>query len=118
LIDNLKTLNAGFAIKITNAQNDRWRIQLKDGRLVGLQNDTGTVECSFETSATTFRKVAEGRLSPQKAFFDRKVEITGDIEKALKVAAALSQFFVAYPFFIHDKDEPATLSRRQEAAVS
>ena len=118
LIENLKTLNACFTITITNAPNDRWRIQIKEGRLVGLQNDTGPVECSFETSATAFRKVAEGRLSPQKAFFERQIEITGDIEKALKVAAALSQFFVAFPFFIHDKDPLSTLSRRQDAEVS
>ena len=118
LIENLKTLNACFTIKITNAQNDHWRILLKDGCLAGLENDGGPVECSFETSSTAFRKVAEGRLSPQKAFFERQVEISGDIEKALKVAAALSQFFVAYPFFINDKSIPTALSQRKAVEVS
>ena len=117
LIENLKSLNANFSIRITNTQADHWHILIRDGRLVELQNDSGPVECSFEINPEVFRKVAEGRLSPQKAFFERQVEIAGDIEKALKVAAALSQFFVAYPFFAHNKVEPSGLLQEQVVAT-
>lgn len=100
LIANLKSLQASLHIRIREASPSPWRLRIEEGRLVELECDNGPVECAFETSASVFRKVAEGRLSPQKAFFERQVDISGDLEKALKTAAALSLFFEQYPFFL------------------
>jgi len=100
LISNLKSLQASLHIRIREATPSQWRLRIQDGRLVELECDNEPVECAFETSASVFRKVAEGRLSPQKAFFERQVDISGDIEKALKTAAALSLFFDQFPFFL------------------
>ena len=97
LVENLRNLNASFRIGITDGVSASWRIRIRDGEIVAIEDDEQPVECTFETGPATFRRVAEGRMSPQQAFFDRRVEIDGDVEKALSVVSALSEFFEKYP---------------------
>ena len=46
----------------------------------------------YRTDVETFDDVVHLRLSPQQAFFLRRIEIEGNLEKGLKLAGLLGQF--------------------------
>jgi nucleoside-diphosphate-sugar epimerase len=46
----------------------------------------------YHTDAATFAAVARGQCAPQQAFFDRRIEVTGDLETALKLVTLFEQF--------------------------
>ena len=46
----------------------------------------------YRTDPATFADVVRGRQSPQEAFFARRIEIEGDVEKALKLAVLFDHF--------------------------
>ena len=46
----------------------------------------------YRTDPVTFDNVVRGRSSPQEAFFARRVEIGGDVEKGLKLAVLFGLF--------------------------
>jgi predicted lipid carrier protein YhbT len=47
---------------------------------------------TYHTDADTFATILEGRLTPQEAFFEERLAITGDMETALKLAVLFAQF--------------------------
>ena len=98
LLPNLKSLDAVVSIRIRDEKNAAWVLELKRGRLTAISRNGLAPECGYETDLATFKAVAGGKIPPQNAFFEGKGEITGDIEKGLKVITALSEFFVRYPF--------------------
>jgi hypothetical protein len=46
----------------------------------------------YHTDAATFEAVAGGSSAPHQAFFDRRIEVTGDLETALKLVTLFDQF--------------------------
>jgi thioester reductase-like protein len=60
----------------------------------GLEEGAAVV---YHTSPATFEAVIAGRQSPQQAFFEQQVAITGDLELALKLAVLLEQFLRENP---------------------
>ena len=98
LLQNLKSLDAVVSIRIRDEKNAAWVLVLKRGKLTAISRNGLAPECGYETDLATFKAVAGGKIPPQNAFFEGKGDITGDIEKGLKVITALSEFFVRYPF--------------------
>ncbi len=51
----------------------------------------------YRLDVTTFAAIVAGRLSPQQAFFERAIEVTGDLETALKLAVLFDWFLKESP---------------------
>jgi nucleoside-diphosphate-sugar epimerase len=52
----------------------------------------------YRMDRPTFESVVRGWESPQAAFFARRIEIAGDLEKALKLAVLFGQFVAECPY--------------------
>ena len=63
-------------------------------------------DVTYHTDTNTFAAVLRGRLTPQEAFFEQRVAITGDLETALKLAVLFAQFL---------RDNPSPVAGRTEA---
>ena len=103
LVQNLKNLDAVIGINIRDEtirdeKNSGWVLELKKGMLTAVSKNGRKPECVYETDVDTFKVVVQGDCPPQKAFFDGRGDISGDLEKGLKVITALSEFFKRYPF--------------------
>ena len=59
----------------------------------------------------TFEAVVGGRQTPEEAFLARRIEIAGDIEKALKLAILFEHFVAEFPYLRlqHGEARNATL---------
>lgn len=51
----------------------------------------------YRTDAATFDDLVRGRRPAQQAFFDGRIDIEGDLEKGLKLAAVIEQFLTDAP---------------------
>ena len=52
---------------------------------------------TYHTDTATFEAVVHGLQSPQAAFFEQRIAITGDLETALKLAVLFGQFLAEHP---------------------
>jgi predicted lipid carrier protein YhbT len=98
LLPDLKQLSARLSISITDEPGSLWSLNLQQGVLHSISRDATPAECSFSLGSASFLEIAAGRLSPQLAFFTKRVRITGNMELGLKVATVLAKFFKEYPF--------------------
>ena len=62
----------------------------------GLRPDA---EATYRLDVATFAAIVCGKLSPPDAFFSRRIEIKGNIEKALKLAVIIRSFRAGIPLF-------------------
>jgi hypothetical protein len=51
----------------------------------------------YRTDPATFDAILQGRLSPQEAFFEKRLSIGGDLETALKLAYLFARFLADHP---------------------
>ena len=54
----------------------------------------------YRLDTRTFGQIVSGRLAPQKAFFERRVDLEGDMETGLRLAFILASFFTQYSYEI------------------
>ncbi len=47
---------------------------------------------TYHTDTATFHAILDGSQTPQEAFFEQHLAITGDMETALKLAVLFGQF--------------------------
>jgi len=81
-----------FALDIRGAGGGQWSCRWADGMLNvrrGLDTDAVVI---YRIDSSTFEDLLRGRQTPQQAFFDGRIEIDGDMEKALKLALFIEQF--------------------------
>jgi putative sterol carrier protein len=102
LLPDLQKLSVTFAI-VLNAQaggpaGDAWTLTIANGVLVSVARGALQPQCSFRLDTSTFLEIAAGRLSPQFAFFQRRIDIEGQIETGLRLATVLAGFFKQFPF--------------------
>ncbi len=98
-------LDAIVALDI--AGGGRWSCEWRGGRLVEVRRgQRPEAEATYRLDQTTFMAVVRGRLSPTDAFFARRIEISGHIEKALKLAVLFGHFVREFPY-------PPSLSREK-----
>lgn len=98
LLPDLHSLTATFAIVIRGVPRGRWVLAVESGRLMAVHRDGQPARCTFLTEPRVFLEIVAGRMSPQQAFFERQVDIEGDLETGLKTATVLSAFFKQFPF--------------------
>ncbi len=98
LLPDVRRLSSRFEVRFQESPKWHWSLHVQQGVLTAISRNGVPAECSFTVDLPTFLEIVSGRLSPQQAFFRRRVEIGGDIELGLKTAAVLAQFFRKFSF--------------------
>jgi nucleoside-diphosphate-sugar epimerase/predicted lipid carrier protein YhbT len=89
--------NLRFALDIQGPGGGQWCCCPGDGVLEVRRGLEGGVAVTYRTDAATFDGLVRGRETAQNAFFDRRIEIEGDMEKALKLAPLIERFLAELP---------------------
>ncbi|QJX01284.1 SDR family oxidoreductase [Frigoriglobus tundricola] len=92
-------VEAALGFDIRGAGGGRWLCRIGGGRVLQVtrgSNERSDVE--YQMGVDTFAAVVSGRESPQAAFFGRRIEIAGSIEKGLKLATLFGQFVRDFPY--------------------
>lgn len=98
LLPDLRLLTTSFQIRFKEFAEMHWSLSIQEGILTSVSQNGYTSDCDYIVGVPAFTQIVSGKLSPQQAFFQQKVDIEGDIETGLKVAAVLSVFFKQYPY--------------------
>lgn len=93
IIPNLRGLNACFSIRLPDIDKT-FSLSIEKGILkeISARNDSDSLS-TFVLSSDTLGELIEKKVRPQDIFFERRVEIEGDLEKALALAPILDEFF-------------------------
>ena len=101
LLPDLRHISATLAIVLTDAPDGRpWILDIREGALQSIGRNTLHPQCAYRLDRLTFGQIVSGRLEPQKAFFERRVDLEGDMETGLRLAFILAAFFRHYPYQI------------------
>jgi thioester reductase-like protein len=91
-------LHLAVGLDVAGPGGGQWTCRWTGGELTcvarGLE---ARAEVTYHTDTDTFDAILRGRLSPQQAFFEERLAITGDLETALKLAALFAQFLSENP---------------------
>jgi predicted lipid carrier protein YhbT len=98
LIEDLRDLGGCFEIVVTDAATPPWRLVLSRGRLVHVGHDGPAPACRFSLDAATLAEVVAARCTPADAFFEKRIEVEGDVETGLVLSTVLEPFFRRFPF--------------------
>jgi 2-alkyl-3-oxoalkanoate reductase len=98
LLPNLTRLNATCRIVLEDIPGKTWTLGIEQGCLERISYNGMDCQCTYTVNRQTFDAIVSGRLAPQKAFFQRKVEIDGDMETGLRLATVLADFFRQWPY--------------------
>lgn len=98
LLPDLRSLSATCSIKVEDIPGRSWALKIEQGRLENISDNGVDCQCAFLVDCDTFSKIVSGELTPQKAFFKRKIDIQGDMETGLKLATVLAAFFQRWPY--------------------
>lgn len=98
LIEDYRSLNTSFDVRLTDDENFLSRIVIREGRLAAIDSRDSDAEVGYILDCATLVEIVSGRVKPQDAFFDMRVEIEGDMETGLELGAVLEDFFHIYPY--------------------
>jgi len=98
LLPNLKNLSATCRIIVEDLPTQSWSLGIDRGRLEYISKNGIDCQCTFLLHSDIFSAIVSGRLKPQRAFFEKKVDIEGDIETGLKLTTVLAAFFQKWPY--------------------
>jgi predicted lipid carrier protein YhbT len=98
LIEDLRDLTSDFEILVTDAGSPPWRLAIEAGRLVRVSHDGPEPRCRFSLDAATLAEVVAAHRTPADAFFDKRIELDGDLEIGLQLSTVLEPFFRRFPF--------------------
>lgn len=98
LLPNLKRMTATCRITVEDVAGQSWSLRIDQGRLEEISDNGMVCQCTFSLGSDVFTAIVGGRLAPQQAFFQRKVNLDGDIETGLKLATVLAAFFKKWPY--------------------
>jgi len=98
LLPNLRRLSANCRIVVEDIPGRSWSLSIDRGCLVQISENGLPVECTFLLHSDVFSAIVAGRLSPQAAFFSKKISIEGNMETGLRLATVLATFFRKWPY--------------------
>jgi hypothetical protein len=76
----------------------QWTCRLAAGEIAEVRRGlSDRAEVIYRLDVSAFTAIVAGRLDPQEAFFARRIEIEGDIEKGLKLAVLFGLFVCEQP---------------------
>jgi putative sterol carrier protein len=82
-----------FALDIRGEDAGQWSFRCGGEEILSVQRGLDAVhEVIYRIHSETFVRLIRGQESAQKAFLDGKIEIEGDMEKALLLAMFIEQF--------------------------
>jgi thioester reductase-like protein len=91
-------LDLTVCIDVRGPGGGQWSCKWRQGELIyvksGLEDGAAV---AYHTDAATFQAVVSGLQTPQEAFFEQRIAITGDLETALKLAVLFGQFLAENP---------------------
>jgi thioester reductase-like protein len=90
--------NVTVGLEVPGAAGGQWTCCWVQGELVGVQRGRGTAEVVYRLAPGTFAAVVTGQVSAQEAFFARQIDIEGNVEKGLKLAALFTQLVRECPY--------------------
>ena len=86
------------SVDLGSPAEGQWSCQWRRGDLVhvhrGLHPGAGV---TFTTDSATFEAIVLGRQTPQEAFFEQRIAISGELETALKLVVLFGQFLIENP---------------------
>jgi nucleoside-diphosphate-sugar epimerase len=92
-------LDVTVGLVVGGDDGGRWSFRCRDGAVQELRRgDPAGAEVVFRMDAATFEDVVLGRQTPQDGFLARRIEIEGDVEKALKLAVLFGHFVRECPY--------------------
>ncbi len=100
-------LEITIGLDIVGPGGGQWSCYLGDGTAQVHRRLIGATEVLYRMSRAVFEDLVHGRQSPQEAFFARRIEIEGDIEKGLKLAVLFEHFTREYPYSQDSQREKA-----------
>jgi thioester reductase-like protein len=88
-----------LGISISGPSGGRWVCRFKGGRVLDVsRSSTETAELEYRMDSHTFTAIVTAQVAPHAAFFDRRVEIVGDVEGGLQMAVLFGQFASEFPY--------------------
>ena len=96
LLPNLRNLSATCHIIVEDLPEQSWSLRIDRGKLEHISANGSDCQCTFLLHSDVFSKIVSGR--PQRAFFQKQVDIEGDIETGLKLTTVLAAFFQKWPY--------------------
>jgi thioester reductase-like protein len=92
-------LDVTVALDVGGPDGGCWTCRWENGDLVEVRRGRAAdAHVAFRLDVPTFATIALGRQSPQDAFFNRQIEIEGDVERGLKLAVLFEQFLRECPY--------------------
>ena len=114
-VARLASLTADVRFVFKDVDDGHSLCAFRAGRLaeVHRSNNGAREDFGYRVDISTFLKVIANQLDPLEAFLSGRVEMFGDIERALKMAMVLRQFNSEFPF--HSRQSPSNSGRASHA---
>lgn len=101
LLPELRKVTASVGIILSDHPGGvPWVLEIRDGALQAVSRGGAAAQCAYRLDTRTFGQIVSGRMEPQRAFFERRVELEGDLETGLRLAFILGAFFKQHAFEI------------------
>jgi len=98
-LSSLDSLDLNVRYTIGKSADGDWTCCYRGGHLTSVARTNGVVaHVTYRVSPATFWRIVGGRLAASNAFLSGDVQITGDIERALKFGAILEEFVRQFPY--------------------
>lgn len=82
----ISSLTAVIRFEMTDGDGGTWDVVVEKGLVKDiLRNSKETPTCTFKLSSAVLVDIIKRKITPQNAFFQRKVDIDGDMFIALKM---------------------------------
>jgi thioester reductase-like protein len=91
-------LDVAVVLDVRGPEGGVWSCRWVGGELEVQRGWQGIAEVVYRLDVPTFADLVLGELPAQEAFFERRVEVEGDVEKGLKLAVLFGQFVQECPY--------------------
>jgi thioester reductase-like protein len=92
-------LDVSLGLEVRGPGGGRWAVRLRPGEPPSVTPGPAAGSAVvYRTDGATFEAVVRGRQTPQQAFFEHRIEIVGDVERALKLAVLFGEFVRECPY--------------------
>ena len=98
LIPGLRSLSCNLGVVLEDVEDGTWTLVVESGQLASIEAGAEAAQCVFLLDSGTLLEIATGTLAPDRAFFDMRIEIEGDIALGLQLSTVLAPFFQQHPF--------------------
>ncbi len=98
LIPGLRSLSCALGVALTDMDDAVWTLVVEAGCLAAIEEGAAQAQCVFILESGTLLEIVTGTLAPDRAFFDLRIEIEGDIALGLQLSTVLAPFFIQHAF--------------------